>query len=356
MGKEHYIIPFFIPHVGCPHGCVFCNQKRITGTGDMVQPSEVLPTIRRYRSTYRGKPRRIEAAFFGGSFTGIPVKLQESYLENARAAVKQRLIDGIRLSTRPDYIDQSTLDRLKGYGVDTIELGVQSMDDKVLIKSGRGHSSDHVRDAAMLIKDNGFKLGLQMMIGLPGDSADSDRYTAIEICRLKPSFVRIYPTLVVRDTPLEQMYRSGRYKPLELDEAVGICSEITEMFIKSGIDVIRIGLQTTDMINVGRDVVAGPFHPAFRQLVDAALIRSVIERVLRYKAKPGGGFLLMEANPSIISCLVGVRKESITRLAIAYPGIRIKARPNQHVDNHCIRFLYNESVFEVDYIQMIINR
>jgi histone acetyltransferase (RNA polymerase elongator complex component) len=355
MAKEHYIIPFFIPHEGCPHGCVFCNQNRITGSVEMVQPEQVLPTINRYRSTYRQNPRRVEVAFFGGSFTGIPVQLQINYLENAYAALMQGLIDGIRLSTRPDYIDQAVLDRLKRYGVDTIELGVQSMDDIVLKKSGRGHSADHVRTSASLILDNGFNLGLQMMIGLPGDTADADRYTALEISRIKPDFVRIYPTLVVRDTPLEDMYKSGRYKPLELDEAVEICKDITEIFIKNGIEVIRIGLQTTDMINEGRDVVAGPFHPAFRQLVDAELIRTVIERVLEYKTKPDGGFLLIETNPSIISSVVGVRRESIKRLVTAHPEFRIKVKPNQHVDKHCIRFTYNGSLFEVDYIRMIIN-
>lgn len=353
MAKSHFIIPFFIPHVGCPFDCIFCNQRRITGKEEIVSPEEILPTVDQYRTTFPENAETVEIAFYGGSFTGIPVRLQERYLEKARAAVLSGKVDAIRLSTRPDYIDSKTLERLKKYGVSTVELGVQSMDDAVLALSCRGHSAGDVITASQRIKDFGFHLGLQMMIGLPGSNQNSDRETAIEVSKLKPDFVRIYPTLVVRGTVLEEMYINGLYEPLSLNRAVDICKDIVIIFIKNDIEVIRIGLQPTEMINLGKDVAAGPFHPAFRQLVDALILRKAINEVLRKKGDIKEGCLTIEVNPSLISGVIGIRKENINRIRSDYPGLQVKARQNSDVDRTCIRFYHTGSSFEIDYLEMI---
>lgn len=275
-----YNIPIFVPHRGCPFDCVFCNQRRITGTIAEVTADTVTETIEAYLKTIPQSGAVIEAAFFGGSFTGIPMDEQSELLSAAYDYVKTGRISGIRLSTRPDYIDREILDNLKKYGVTTIELGVQSMDDEVLFKSGRGHTSDDVRRAAALIKEYGFTLGLQMMTGLPGDTDEKSIYTAREIIRLRPEIVRIYPTLTIRDTALEDMYLSGEYKPQSVDEAVRLCAELLLMFEAEGIRVIRLGLQSTDEICENGSVAAGPVHSAFGELVENEIYYDLISAAI----------------------------------------------------------------------------
>lgn len=276
MSNKYYIIPIFVPHRGCPHDCVFCNQKKITGSLKDITYEDVVETINTYLDTIDRENSYIEVSFFGGSFTGIPMKYQNRLLKAAKEAYDEGKIHAIRLSTRPDYIDRDILDNLKRYSVGVIELGVQSMDDEVLIASERGHSPKDVMEAAKLIKEYGFKLGLQMMVGLPKDNQNKDIYTAEELIKLKPDFVRIYPALVIKDTYMEQMYQNGEYKPLTVDEAVEICKEAYKRFTRNGIKIIRIGLQPTEQINLGRDVVAGPFHPAIRELVESSLLNDMM--------------------------------------------------------------------------------
>lgn len=353
MAKTHFIIPFFIPHTGCPYDCVFCNQRKITGRQERVRPEDILPTIEEYLATIPPSPRRVEVAFFGGSFTGIPLGLQEAYLREAKKALTDGKIDSIRLSTRPDYINRQILNLLKDYGVDTIELGVQSLDDEVLGRSCRGHSSKEVVEASKLIRRYGFTLGLQIMIGLPGDTKEKDLQTARKVCRLDPAFVRIYPTLVIKDTALETMYRKGLYRPLDLQEAVDICTDLVKIFIKGDIKVIRIGLQPTDRIATGKDVVAGPFHPSFRQIVESSLIREVIAKSLRKRGICGDGKLEMEVHPSMVSTVVGIRRDSINRLSLEFPGIEFKVKPNKNLGKSDIRIRYKQTGFAVDYIEEI---
>ena len=224
MTMKTYNIPIFVPHRGCPFDCVFCNQKRITGTQKEVTADDVHNIIGEYLKTLPSKNRRIEAAFFGGSFTGIPINEQSELLAAANEYLKKGDIDGIRLSTRPDYIDKEILDNLLKYGVTTIELGVQSMDDSVLKSSNRGHTRKDVINAVRLIKEYSFTLGLQMMTGLPGDTDEKSLYTADEIIKLKPDIVRIYPTLTIKDTFLEKMYLTGKYQPQSVDEAVNLAN------------------------------------------------------------------------------------------------------------------------------------
>ncbi|MDP2689732.1 MAG: radical SAM protein [Deltaproteobacteria bacterium] len=265
--KKRLIIPVFIPFGGCPHQCVFCDQSGITGKAVMPGLEDVRSTIEAYLSTWKGEGPR-EAAFYGGSFTGLPMEKQEEYLECAHAYVRDGRIDSIRLSTRPDYIGGGIVAFLKGYGVGTVELGVQSMSDAVLRLSGRGHTAEHSRNAVNILKEAGIKAGVQIMPGLPGDTADTIISTVKDVIGLSPDFVRIYPTLVLRDTPLYAMYLRGDYRPWALDEMVEVCREIAGLLKAAGVGVIRMGLQPTK--ELAGSIVSGPFHPSFRQLVEGS--------------------------------------------------------------------------------------
>ena len=258
-----YHIPVFVPHKGCPHDCVFCNQRHITGQISETTPWDVVRIIEDNLSTV-DENSYVEVAFFGGSFTAIEEDMQLSLLKAAYPYVKSGKVNGIRCSTRPDCISESILERFKAYGGTSIELGVQSTDDEVLLKSRRGHSYKDVCEASELIKSYGIELGVQMMLGLPGDTKEKMIKTAEDLLSLSPYCVRIYPTLVVEDTALHTMYEKGNYNPLELEETVDILAEIIPMFVKNGVEVIRVGLQTTDEIN--ESTVKGPYNPAIREL------------------------------------------------------------------------------------------
>ncbi|WP_055667846.1 elongator complex protein 3 [Desnuesiella massiliensis] len=276
MSKRHYIIPIFVPHEGCPHNCVFCNQNRISGEEERVTKDQVINTIEEYLSTMDRQNSTIEISFFGGTFTAINIDKQNELLSIAQSYKQRGLIDYIRLSTRPDYIDDFILSNLKKHSVDIIELGIQSMDSEVLNKSGRGHSEEQVYGASQLIKQYNFVLGHQIMVGLPGDSYEKDIETTKKVISMKPDICRIYPALVIKDTPMEIMYKKGDYKPYDLDQALYICKIIYGMLISRDIKVIRVGLQTTDNINEGKDIIAGPFHPAFRELMESILYNEII--------------------------------------------------------------------------------
>lgn len=251
---------------------------------------------------------------FGGSFTGIDPSLQEIYLDIAHAYKKSGLIDGIRLSTRPDYIDEEILNRLACYEVDTVELGVQSMDAKVLLLSQRGYKAKVVHKASQAIQAKGFKLGLQMMIGLPGDSKEKSLETARELCDIRPDFVRIYPTLVVRETFLERLYYDGIYQPLSLEAAVDWVKDLSIIFNKSKISIIRVGLQPSDTLV--ENLVAGPYHPSFGQLVSSAMVYEdiidILDQVERVES------LKICVNGKYRSELVGQKKTNILKLMAQY--------------------------------------
>ena len=243
MSKNYYIIPVFISHQGCPHQCVFCNQDRIAGKYEEVFASDVRKIIDEYLETINSNGATIEVSFFGGTFTAIDVNKQKELLEVAREYKEKGLIHKIRLSTRPDAILPYILGYLKEYKVDIIELGVQSLDDEVLRKAGRGHSVNDVIVASKLIKEAGFTLGHQIMPGLPGDSFEIDIETTKKSIEMKPDICRIYPSLVIKDTPMEDMYNRGEYIPYSLDEAVYISGEMLKLYNDAKIKVIRIGLQ-----------------------------------------------------------------------------------------------------------------
>lgn len=283
--KKHAIIPVFIPHRGCPNDCVFCNQKAITARGSDVTPEDVRNTIEQYLPTLTDRGlETIEVAFFGGSFTGIPIHEQSAFLEVAREYKRRGLIDKIHMSTRPDYITPEILDNLKKYDADTIELGVQSFDDEVLAASGRGHSVSAVYEACELIKKYGFELGIQLMIGLPADSPEKCIRSARETVGIGPSIARLYPTIVLEDTALYEMHRAGTYRPLTTEEAVAITKEMYRILDEAGINIIRVGLKSTDLISGsgnGNDHTTGhTYHPAFRQLVEGELAKEALEAQL----------------------------------------------------------------------------
>ena len=312
VSKDYFIIPIFVPHLGCPHDCVFCNQRRITGLDTDVTPKYVENTINEYLATFPKREIKIEVAFYGGSFTGIDKKVQGELLSIPLNYKNQGLIDGIRLSTRPDYIDEEILNLLKKYKVDTIELGVQSLKDEVLSKSGRGHSSQQVYMASKLIKEYGFNLGLQMMVGLIGDTKEKSIFTAKEFIRLEPYCVRIYPTLVIKDTYLEKMYNAKTYAPLSLAEGVDIATDLLMLFQHNHINVIRVGLQPTDNIRLGKDVVAGPFHPSFRQLVESNIYKILLTNYLDgFLEDTTNKILIIETNRKNISNIAGQKSTNL---------------------------------------------
>ena len=273
--KKEYIIPIFVPHLGCPNDCTFCNQKKISGQTKNVKAEDVKNTIEYYLNNFKDDNKYIEVAFFGGSFTGIDVDKQKELLSVAYEYIKNKKIDSIRISTRPDYINKEILKMLKSYGVKTIELGVQSTNDYILNKSKRGHTFEDVKKASKLIRKNGFILGHQMMVGLPESTRQDEINTAKDLIKLKPKIVRIYPVLVIKGTQLEKDYESGEYTPLTVEQAVETAKDLLVLFNKKKINVIRIGLQNTNEItdpnSKESQVVAGPYHPAFRQLVESRL-------------------------------------------------------------------------------------
>lgn len=274
--KKHAIIPIFIPHRGCPNDCVFCNQRKITARTTAPTVDEVKNTIDTWLTTL-GEVPTVEIAFYGGSFTGLELEEQSSYLAIAKEYKDRGLIDKIHLSTRPDYIDRDILNNLNEYSVDTIELGVQSFDDEVLRKSNRGHTSTAVYEAVSLIKEYGFEFGIQLMIGLPGDSLETCIYSAKEAVKLKPSLTRLYPTIVIDDTELLEMYERGEYQPLSREEAVARTAAMYKILDDAGITIMRVGLKSTDIIGEGGSINGGTYHPAFRQLVEGRIARDKIE-------------------------------------------------------------------------------
>lgn len=282
LSKQHYIIPIFVPDLGCPHQCVFCNQKKITGQEKAPNQEEVRQKISEYLETIpKHAGITTEVAFYGGSFTAVDKELQKELLTPAYQYLSSGEIDSIRISTRPDAITEDIMSLLSSYGVDTVELGVQSMDDEVLAIAGRGHTSRDVLRATAMIKSWGLKLGFQIIVGLPGDNPQKEYESATELISLNPDIVRIYPCLVLKNTKLEKMYLRGEYTPLDFKEAVVRAANLLLMFEKANINVIRIGLQPSEQISLEGDVLAGPYHPSFREIVESLLALRVMQQMLK---------------------------------------------------------------------------
>ena len=319
--KKEYIIPIFVPHLGCPNNCTFCNQKRISGQTKMVTAKDVQDTIEYYLKNFKDDHKYVEVAFFGGSFTAIEKEKQIELLEAAQKYIQAKLVNSIRVSTRPDCINKEVLKRMKKYHVKTIELGVQSTNNYILERCKRGHTGEDVKKASKLIRMHGFILGHQMMVGLPESTKQDEINTAKELIKLKPKIVRIYPVLVIKDTELADEYENGTYTPLTVGQAVERCKDIVDLFNRSKINVIRIGLQNTEEISDPNSekssVVAGPYHPAFRQLVESSMwYDSIVNKIKKVNAKVKKVKII--ANDININNIIGHKKENITKLKEIY--------------------------------------
>ena len=325
---KYYNIPVFVPHLGCPFDCVFCDQRKITGSGTNVDENTVKSIIESHLEFLPKKDAGIEVAFFGGSFTGIDKDLQERLLKTAYSYIENSNIIGIRVSTRPDYIDHTVMERLVKYGVTTIELGVQSMNENVLLSACRGHSSADVEAAVEIIRQYPVNLGLQMMTGLPGDTPERSLETADRLIALKPDCVRIYPTLVIKGTELYNMYKRGEYKPQTVREAVDLCSVLVKKFEEKDIKVIRVGLQNTEEISESGSVAAGPFHSAFGELVDSELYYEKISALI---SDTEDEKIEIAVNPSEISKAVGHKKMNTERILNSF-GKKIKITADSSVE------------------------
>ena len=331
--KKEYIIPIFVPHLGCPHQCTFCNQKEISGQTKQVTANDVKETIEYYLKNFKDNSKYVEVAFYGGSFTAIDEKKQNELLEAANEFIKQGRVNGIRLSTRPDYIDKSILKRLKKYNVKTIELGVQSANDYILAKCQRGHTFEDVKKASKLIRLYGFTLGHQMMIGLPESTKLDEINTAKALIKLKPKIVRIYPVLVIKNTPLAKEYERGEYIPLTVEQAVDRAKEIMQLFNNAKIEVIRIGLQNTEEITAPSEessqVIAGPYHPAFRQLVESGMwYDEIVQKIKKFNIKVMQ--VTIKANPENINNIIGHKKENVLKLKEFY-DVDVIVKPDKNI-------------------------
>ena len=322
MSARADIIPIFVPHLGCKHACVFCNQRRITGENRPAYADSVRAAIRAAAAVPRTGKR--ELAFYGGSFTAIEVQRQIELLSAAKEAVEAAQIDAIRLSTRPDAIDESVLARLRTYGVETVELGAQSMDDAVLSASRRGHTAEDVIRASRLIKAAGFRLILQMMTGLPGDTPEKSQKTAEKLIACEPDGVRIYPTVIVKDTELYDLWQAGAYREHTVEDAVSICAEIIPLFQAAGIPVIRLGLNPTEELSGGA-AVGGAYHPALGELVKSRILFN--RACARLSSVKPGSRVVLEVHPSLVSQMTGQHRCNLSALCEVFALSGLKVRP-----------------------------
>ena len=308
-----------MPNNGCPHKCSFCSQRSITGKQTQPSADDVRKAAEIALRTLGPDAKDAEIAFFGGSFTAIQRDYMILLLEAASPYLKNGKFRGIRISTRPDAINPEILSILKQYGVTTIELGAQSMDDGVLLANGRGHTAEQVRQASELIRSGGFTLGLQMMTGLRGDTDKGARKTAEELAALYPACVRIYPTIVLRGTELGEAYLRGEYRPQTLESAVSLCAGFLDFFEQNGINVIRLGLHATP--DLEKDMLAGPWHPAFRELCESRRFLGKISNELRESRVPKGP-VTIAVNPTCVSQATGQKKRNLHELG----GLGYEAR------------------------------
>ncbi len=311
MKRKPLIIPIFIPQEGCPHRCVYCDQETISGVSQSPWSSG---SVREHVQSFVGTGDRspVQVAFYGGSFTLLSEARQRFFLESVQEFLKQGQVHSLRLSTRPDAIDGSNLILLYCMGVRTIELGAQTLNDTVLVASARGHSAAQVCEATLKLKHCGFEVGLQLMPGLPGENRETFSKTVEKTVALRPNFVRLYPTIVIPNTPLERLYLRGDYRPLSLNEAVGWCKAAKQRFARASIPVIRVGLQTTRSLEQPGRVVAGPYHPAFGQLVQSAIWHEEISPFLR-EARSQSPRLVIHASSQHLADIRGHRNENINR-------------------------------------------
>lgn len=334
MHQRPFIVPVFIPHAGCPHRCIFCNQRLVTGHSEKhLEAGNEFSSVSewlRFRRRCRGPA---EIAFFGGNFLGLPADRIRYLLTAASEWVRRGEFDGIRFSTRPDTVSRQTLDLINGFPVKCVELGAQSMNDGVLRRSRRGHTAAETAGAVQHLKARGYDIGLQLMVGLPGDDEVRLLETGRRIADLNPAFVRIYPTLVLDGSVLAMWFRTGRYRPLSLEEAVYLTMKVYRFFRQCGIPVIRTGLQASDDLADGRGVLAGPFHPAFGHLVQGACYLAAVREAL-CRQPVLGDTIELHVHPRAIACARGLGNANCAALKreFGYSEVRIVADPGLEND------------------------
>lgn len=337
--EKPFIVPFFIPHAGCPHQCAFCNQRTISGRSlrsGMEYVQDIENAVNLYSGYSKKKHEHVQVAFFGGNFLGMGEKTVLGFLDAASRLHSKGLIDSIRFSTRPDTINRATIDILKDYPVSTIEIGTQSMDQRVLDLSARGHSPEHTAEAAWLCRTSGFETGIQMMTGLPGEDRESCINTGRLIAALDPDFVRIYPTVVVGGSPLADSYDKGEYLPLELDEAVARAKQLYLLFRSNNIRVIRMGLQATDDLLPGSTVLAGPYHPAFGHLVLSSIFLDRIRErfAIQFEGQsPENRNLQIKCSCRSVSRVRGDKNRNIIIMKAEYRLSGISVIPDKALDD-----------------------
>ena len=322
MSRKHANIAIFVPHIGCPNKCSFCDQRHITGVRKAPRPADVSAAVAKAVGSRGFDSATAEIAFFGGSFTAIDRGYMLSLLETAYRFVQNGTVRGIRVSTRPDAIDSEILNTLGQYGVTAIELGAQSMDDRVLRMNNRGHTARDVEQASHLIKEAGFELGLQMMTGLYGDSDSAALQTAERLIALSPDTVRIYPTVVLKDTDLAALYADRIYKPQTLGEAVALAAKLYKRFTEQGVRVIRLGLHSVE-----EDAfIAGPWHPAFSELCQSQIMLNGVLSSLCEK-----GRYCIRVGKSDLSKMIGQSRKNL--IFLQSKGYDCRVEPGEGLGN-----------------------
>lgn len=331
--KHKYVIPIFVSNSEYSNDSIFYNSKTTNKQENNITKKEAEKIIEEYLKSIKDDDAEIEIAFFGGSFTVIEEEKQNELLELAYQYIKENKVKSIRISTRPDYINKKILKRLKKYKVKTIELAVQTANDFILKKVGKEYTLEDIRKASKLIRKYRFTLGHQMMVGLPESTRKDEINTAKELIKLKPKMVRIYPVLIKKGTELEKEYEQERYKPLSIVQAVETCKELVRMFSDKKIDIIRVGFQDTDKIeyikNKNNEIIAGPYHPAFRQLVESSLwYDSIVEKIKKLNVKVKE--VEVTINPIDTNNVIGYKKENIKKLKQTY-DVDLRINPDKKV-------------------------
>ncbi|MFO7753848.1 MAG: radical SAM protein [Desulfobacteraceae bacterium] len=337
--KSMLVIPVFIPHSGCPHRCAFCNQTYITSeTGGLPSLSDIRQTVTKFLE-YKGDRREVQLAFFGGNFLGLSRSDAENYLNFSLRLKKEKMIDSVRFSTRPDTITPETLDMIRDFPVSTIEIGAQSMNDHVLKLAQRGHTAYDTVKAAQMIKEKEFSLGIQMMTGLPKDSEESCINTAEKIIRICPDFVRIYPLIVLKGSRIAKWYKNGEYTPPSLDRSVKQVKTLYKLFADQNIPVIRMGLQASDMFDDPDLAIAGPWHPAFGHLVLSEVMFDKAEAAIRshLERHPEETRATLQVHPASESRLRGNKNGNLNRLKGRFPALTIRVEKDESLGKETVK-------------------
>lgn len=336
-----FIIPIFLPQAGCPHQCVFCNQHVITSV-KRIPSAEKLHLLINDFLQYKGKNRnKVQIAFYGGNFLGLKKDYIKLLLCEAAKFVSNGKIDSIRFSTRPDTINNENLDILKEFPVETIELGVQSMDDNVLAVARRKHTSQDTKQAVKLLKRQNYEIGLQMMTGLPDDNENGAFFTCAEIIKLNPDFVRIYPTVVLKNSPLANWYKKGDYAPMPLEQCVTLVKNLYLSFEASKIPVIRMGLQASETLDT-ETILAGPYHPAFGHLVHSEIFLDIASKIIKYEMLTNkiSETIIIKTHPKDISKIRGLNNANIKILKRKFKIKSLKIVQDSYIKQDCL------SIFE----------